>query len=123
MKRFFQAVLATTVLFTAASCDKPEDKPGQKPGEEPIVIQEDTSGYGKIFFTNTDIERYSVWVDNKMVLYNMKKDTTIFIDSIKAGMRMLYAEQQSGVPFGQLAKKKEERVKILTDSIYTWRFP
>ena len=125
MKKFFYVVLVAAVLFAAKSCDKdPDPKPEPEPYVPPVVNTEDTSGYGTIYFVNTDIPNayYKVWVDNVQVGY-WKGDTTFCVDSIKAGIRILFAEQQSGNPPTELAKTKADTLKILTDSVYTWRFP
>ena len=122
MKRFFYVTLVAFVLFAAKSCDKnPEpDSP------LPPVIVEDTSGLCTIRFINTDVAgaSYDVWIDNQRVIERMPGGNAVTnVENVRAGTKTLYAEQQSGHSPTEIPKRKEERVKILTDSVYTWLFP
>ena len=121
MKKFFFAAVAVAVLFTVESCN----------GDDPVVtpppqtITEDTSGYGTIIFQSIDdpTNRYDIRIDGKTVAEKWLGNEVFVKDSVKAGLRILYAEQTSGMAPGTPFKYKTEVLKVLTDSVYTWQFP
>ena len=116
MKNFFYVVVVAAVLFAAKSCKEPDV-------EEPIVPIEDSSGLCTVIFQNMDEFPYNVYIDNMLVKANMMGYSTHGTDTVQAGTRTLFAEQQSGHQIGDEPKRKTTVVKILTDSVYTWQFP
>ena len=124
MKKIFYVVVVAVVLFAVKSCGKdpdPDPDPGVVIPQPPV---EDTSGLCKIIFVNTDssANRYSIFLDNIIITAQSWGETQYDKDSVQAGTRTLYAEQQSGQGTG-MPKKKTSTVKILTDSTYIWEFP
>lgn len=116
MKKFFYAAFLLTFVIAVHSC-KDNDDPTQS-DPQPV---EDTSGYGTIIFKYTGDLYCDFFIDNKIVKSNISGGTILQVDSVKAGMRILYAQQSSGGT-GE-SKTKEETLKVLTNKTYTWEFP
>ena len=147
MKKIFYVAVATIVFaawagFVLSGCAEdcaskvaPEGyryvKDGRKCKQEEIPVPppppEDSSGFCKVIFQNTDEPHvcYEVRIDNVMVKDRVPGGNATFpCENVQAGTRTLYAIQISGKPNPSDTNKwKEERVKILTDSVFTWRFP
>jgi hypothetical protein len=122
MKKLFYVAVVAVVLFAAKSCKEPEPDPIVPPPPP----QEDSSGKCTIIFKNLDtrdIDQYDVKIDNATVIFRIRGGEVRVIDTVQAGTRTLYAEQQTGHVPPNPAKTKRETVKILTDSVYTFEFP